>query len=83
MRNWLADYLILALILDSQVGLKGRILTGSSIRRALVREARKLAAAALLVGIDKHSAFGYNQEGPLVLVVFACFCFMINSKTDF
>ncbi|OWM80422.1 receptor-like cytosolic serine/threonine-protein kinase RBK1 [Punica granatum] len=41
-----------------KVQLKGHILCTSSIRRALVREAKKVAAAALLVGIDKHSAFG-------------------------
>ncbi|KAF3964244.1 hypothetical protein CMV_011446 [Castanea mollissima] len=42
----------------NKVDLSGQILTGSSARRVLVREAKSYAAVAVVVGISKHSALG-------------------------
>ncbi|KAK4754614.1 hypothetical protein SAY87_002718 [Trapa incisa] len=41
-----------------KVDLEGKIVLERSIRRALVREAKKLAAVALVVGEDKHNVLG-------------------------
>lgn len=42
----------------NKVDLSGQILTGSSARKVLVREAKSCAAVAVVVGISKHSALG-------------------------
>lgn len=41
-----------------QVNLTGRMLTGSSIRKVLVREAKSCAAVAVVVGISQPNALG-------------------------
>ncbi|KAL0454076.1 UNVERIFIED_CONTAM: Proline-rich receptor-like protein kinase PERK2 [Sesamum latifolium] len=41
-----------------KVGLSGEVFNGNSLRKVLVREAKKRSASAVIVGITKHSAFG-------------------------
>ncbi|KAK4774598.1 hypothetical protein SAY86_009533 [Trapa natans] len=59
-QNILDDYLEVyeGLCSAKKLSLLGLILHGSSIRQSLVREAKKLCAAVLLVGIKRHSVLG-------------------------
>ncbi|KAL0376237.1 UNVERIFIED_CONTAM: Cysteine-rich receptor-like protein kinase [Sesamum calycinum] len=41
-----------------QVALSGEVFKGNSLRKVVVREAKKRSASAVIVGITKHSAFG-------------------------
>jgi hypothetical protein len=41
-----------------KVYLSGQILTGTSAKKVLVREAKSHAAVAVVVGISKHCALG-------------------------
>ncbi|KAL0412388.1 UNVERIFIED_CONTAM: putative receptor-like serine/threonine-protein kinase [Sesamum radiatum] len=54
--GFLEDYQ--SLCKKQQVALSGEVFKGNSLRKVLVREARKRSASAVIVGITKHSAFG-------------------------
>ncbi|KAL7156426.1 hypothetical protein ABFS83_02G008200 [Erythranthe nasuta] len=54
--GYLEDYE--GLCSKKQVALSAEVLKGNSIRKALVREAKKHSASAVIVGITKHSALG-------------------------
>lgn len=54
--SYLADYE--GLCDQKQVDLTGHLVRGNSIRKVLVREAKNYAAAAVILGISSHKAFG-------------------------
>ncbi|KAB1207538.1 Receptor-like cytosolic serine/threonine-protein kinase RBK2 [Morella rubra] len=69
-KNLLDGYLEVyeGLCKEKKVDLTGQVFAGSSVRKALVREAKSHAAAAVVVGICKQSPLRYHVGNRLVIM---------------